>query len=124
MDTDLIALIKSSPLYLAVVIITAIAPYVLPAPLGDQKIFGYTFAIGGGIAGVAVGKSIAAAHRVIKIIMILLGLVITAVAYVAMIGAISTPSLLQIVGQALLYTGCFACLFALASLGDIEISKG
>ena len=114
-------LFEKSRLYLAVGVVTIVAPKVLPFPLNLDEFFGYTSALFGSFAGTAIGKHIQ--FTLTRILALAWLFVIVGVAYLAIFYGVATPSLFVIGMEAFLYVVCFACIFIAARWGDLGLQE-
>jgi hypothetical protein len=104
-------------------VIAAVAALILPAPLGADYLFSYGLAALGAFVGIIFASAILNQHS-IKLLSIILFLLLLAVvfgtAYYWLLYNIRTPSIFELVAEAVCYALFFACFFCLSRIADVR----
>lgn len=126
MDINL-DIVKNHPMFISATVFSAIAIWMLPTPLGDQMIFGIVLAVASGFAGKILGRDyrriVRPLFRITLLGATLIVIALALVAYMLMLKRIPSPTLLQLLGEVVLYMLVFVGVFTLAESSDASSAK-
>jgi hypothetical protein len=104
---------------------TPVAIYMMPAPLGAEKLFFSAVALMAALCGIAIGKRLDKILGHISVIVAVLGLLLAFIVFVFMyfllLYQVATPVWWEILVELLLFAGAIVMVFAAAKLADIDL---